>query len=153
MNKVSLIDNWPDDLVCIINGRRVYKSDILDGKRRRQARRLAWKLRPTNNRRVPCFVWVFNNGPTIPYGGWWLYVRTIHKDYRIDSDDRITLKIMSLFPCGLEPEMENLREWRPTFALEHSRPTRKRPEDNGLAVATAVIDPDGWLVDIESRGV
>lgn len=154
-NHVPLIQGWPADLVCIINGRRIYKADVLAAKRERQARRLAWIRQRTEPRRVPCFVWVFDNGPVFPYGGTWLYIRTAKRSYRIEGrPDRLhqmALKIMALFPCGLEPVIENVREWRDAFILEHSRPTKKRPSGNGLALATAIIDPGGNLLDVVER--
>lgn len=145
-----LFANWSEDVVMIVNGRRVTKTDILNNKRARQRRRLAWKLARTEPVTKPCFIWVFHNDSLVYYG-WWLYVQTLHKGYGLNfQGKRIDLitKVMAMYPCGYEPVQENFRPWMEAFAAQHSRPTAKRPENNGLALARAVIAPGGQLLDV-----
>ena len=157
----GFLSNYPDDVVMVVGGRFGYtvtKGDILDNKRRRQARRLAWKLRPTEPITKPCFVWVFDNGPIFPYGGSWLYVRTLKERWQLGprhsrgwdfhADTGLTLKIMQMFPCGFLPMIENFGLWKRVFMETYHRPTRKRSESNGLALARAVISPEGHLIDV-----
>lgn len=145
-----LFANWPKDVVMLVNGRPVTKTDILNNKRARQRRQLAWKLARTEPVTKPCYICVFHNDSFI-YHGWWLYVQTLHKGYGLDfmgkHADLIT-KVMAMYPCGYEPVQENLRPWMEAFAAQHGRPTAKRPENNGLALARAVIAPGGQLLDV-----
>lgn len=151
---ISLLWRYPPDTVAVINGQPVTKSDILDAKRTRQARELENKLRSYDNIEKPCLIWTFNNGPVIPYGGWWLYVRTLKHDWCIRkryNDIDLTLKIMALYPCGLLPIMENYHKWLREFARHYPKATAKRPRDQGMALARAVYEPGYRLIDVRSE--
>ena len=67
--KRGLLSLWPNDVIAVVNGEPVTKADVLHAKRKRQARRLEAIRRCTTPQIKPCFVWVFDNGPVIPYGG------------------------------------------------------------------------------------
>jgi hypothetical protein len=144
--------NWQDDVVCVINGHRITKSDILENKRRRQARRLA-AIRACDEPLIkPCFVWVFYNQYWI-YHGWWLYVKTLKHSWEISerkawNSMKFVPKIMQMFPCGYLPIIENYGRWRETFAESYHYPTRKRPEKQGMAIAWAKVGAGGHLMDI-----
>ena len=144
----GFLANWPEDVVGLVDGRPVTRGDILASKRRRQERQLARKRYSPDPVIKPCFVWVFyNNG--FPYGGWWLYVRTLKNDWQIDRHGtNLKLPIMKLFPCGVLPIAENFWQWAEAFAAEYHYPTRKRPDKNGLALARAVMSPEGSLLDV-----
>ena len=146
----GLLTEWPDDVVAIVNGKPITKTHILNGKRERQRKRLA-AIRRTRTAEKPGFVWVFRNFG-IPYGGWWLYVVTVHHSWEISSRyhgtvDKFGIPIMQLFPCGLLPVRETFKQWMPIFAEIYHRPTRKRPTDNGLALVRVTVD-GGVLLDI-----
>lgn len=146
---ISIFKNWGDDVVAIINGQVITKADILDDKRRRQRHLLEGKL--ADNVWRAAFVWVFRNeGPF--FGGWWLYIRTLRDDYRLNhsrSSYRLLFpKIMALYPCGFEPNEANFEQWAEVFASAHHRATVKRPANNGLAIARALISPGGQLLDV-----
>jgi hypothetical protein len=138
----------PDEVVLIVNGRRVTARDILKDKVDGQERNLARKRQSRRSVVRPCYVWVFDNGPVIPYGGTWLYVRTPQKDYRIGRDFHaynIRERIMSEFPCGGH---DDYRCWKRAFLEQHRRPTKKRLEGNALALAWGIFSPAGYLENI-----
>ena len=144
----GLLANYPPDVIRVVNGVPVTKADVLQAKRERQAREWAWKRRATSETVVPCFVWAFDNGPIIPYGGWHLYVRTAKRDYSLRGKTENSLQAMRVFPCGFLPMIENATQWLPVFAEAYHYPTKKRPKWNGLALAKAKISPSGQLRDI-----
>lgn len=143
-------DNWPEDLVSIVNGCRVYKQDILEARRARQRRWLVTIMRDWEPVVRPCFIWVFRNDSAI-YGGWWLYVRTLRNQWSMDgrsnSEDLVT-SIMDMYPLGLLPMRENLEAWKIRFADEYHYATHKRPCDQGLAIAWAKVSQSGRLMDV-----
>lgn len=141
----GFLSNWPEDVVAVVNGRPVTKADILERKRRGQERRLARIRQGPDPRIQPCFVWAFYNDTNF-FSGWWLYVRTLKREFRVSDDQR--LKIMRLFPCGYLPMIENYGAWREAFAKVYHHPTRKRPTRNGLAMARAMVSITGQLLDI-----
>lgn len=145
----GLLSNYPDDVVCVVNGKPITKSDILYAKRERQRMELAAKRCSSYDSIIkPCFVWTFYNSGLV-YGGWWLYVRTLKESWEIDlrRQGEMVLKIMRLFPCGYLPIFENFTPWLAAFAKEYHYPTRKRPVRQGMAVARAVALNDR-LVDV-----
>lgn len=157
----GFLSNYPPDVVAVWNGQPVTKGDILDNKRRRQARRLAFIRANWEPVVRPCFIWVFFV-EGFAYHGWWLYVKTLKKDWQIGgvsgrtNDGRtngMAVKIMEMFPCGVEPVMENFTAWKMAFAEAYHYPTRKRPEKQGMVIARAVVAESGRLLDVvEWRG-
>lgn len=154
MYKNSFVQ-FPPDVVMIVNGRHITKSDILAQKKTRQARRLAFIRSRTEPIIKPCFIWTFCNeySHSWIYAGWWLYIRTHQGDFRMGvkgvSDREMTLKVMHLYPCGLLPILENYDVWKQTFAERYPKPTEKRPHHNGIALAKAVLTPNSSrLLDI-----
>jgi len=150
----GFLSNYPPDVVYVVDGRPITKGDILDGKRARQRRRLD-VIRATDEVVKPCFVWVFRVDG-FAYYGWNLYVRTLKQSWwvsrRNGGDDRICRRAMQLFPCGYLPLIENLKPWMIAFAEQYHWPTRKRPENQGLAVARVRFDRlTGQLLDISSE--
>lgn len=143
----GFLRNYPPDVICVINGRPITKGDILENKRRRQRRELEWKRRNWEPVIRPCFIWTFYNQGFI-YGGWWLYVQTLHESFGIGRSKEMVLKIMGLFPCGYLPMVENFEVWKVEFARIYRRPTRKRPDKNGMAPAWAQLSHNGILLDV-----
>ena len=149
----GFLSNYPPDVVYVVNGRAITKGQLLEAKRNRQRMRLKY-VRSSGELIVkPCFVWVFRV-ESFAYYGWILYIRTLHKSWWISRDPdgingRFCLKAMQMFPCGVAPALENLRDWMPAFAEAHCWPTEKRPLDQGLALARAVYEPfSGQLRDV-----
>lgn len=145
----GFLRNYPLDVVRVINGHPITKSDILENKRLRQRRRLEWKRRNWESVLKPCFIWTFHVDAWI-YHGWWLYVLTARKSFGVTlrNDKEMALKIMGLFPCGYLPIVENFDRWKAEFARTYHRPTKKRPDRNGLALAWAELSHNGRLLDV-----
>lgn len=128
----GFLSNYPPDVVMLVGGSNgvipITKDDILDTKRRRQVRKLEFKRRNWDLVVRPCFVWVFCNDSWL-FNGYWLYVKTLKKSWQVDWRSRpdMVLKIMGMFPCGVEPVIENFTEWKVAFAETYHYPTRKRP--------------------------
>jgi hypothetical protein len=119
-------------------------------KRARQRRELEAKRRVCIHAR-PCFVWTFYNpGPF--YMGWHLYIRTAYQKWHLSRRDRwrreLILKVMQLYPCGFLPMMSMFKKWKVAFAKQYARPTQKRPQKQGMALARAIIDST-QLVDLK----
>lgn len=142
----GFLSNCPPDVVAIINGQPITRTDILRGKQERQARRLAQNRQSFEDVFKPGFVWVFDNGPIFPYGGKWLYVRTLKHKWQI-RDDRTRLLIMSAFPCGLLPMIENYKLWQQTFINFYHRPD-SRPQ--GLAVCWIKLNYNEQVIGVFS---
>lgn len=151
----GFLSNYPPDVVMLVGGNGrvipITKGDILDGKRRRQARKLAHIRRNWDPVVKPCFVWTFRNEGFI-YAGWWLYVKTLKKSWQIGGargrSDDMAVKIMEMFPCGYEPVMENFTAWKAAFGETYHYPTRKRPMRQGMVMARAVVSESGRLLDV-----
>lgn len=145
----GFLRGYPTDVVYVVNGHAITRTDILENKRRRQRRRLEWKRRNWEPVVRPCFIWTFYNAGFI-YGGWWLYIKTAKESFRVTlrNDKEMILKIMDLFPCGLLPIIENFDRWKATFAETYHRPIKNRPDRNGLVVARAQLSASGMLQDV-----
>lgn len=141
----GLLSAYPPDVVCVINGIPVTRADILRGRQERQVRQLDRKRRSLEDIIKFGFVWVFDNGPIIPYGGKWLYVRTHKREWQI-RDEQTRLQIMSVFPCGLLPMIENYDLWKKMFISFYHRPDCRRPQ--GLAVCRVRLDYQGRIKEI-----
>lgn len=152
----GLLANYSDDVIFVINGLPITKTDILNVKRERQARQLALKRRTYEPITRPCFVWTFwtnGLGETGFFRGWWLYIKTLHESWIIDPRYRtdLTLKVMRLYPCGYLPMIENFNPWKAAFAATYPYPTKKRPDRQGMVIARAKISSNGAaLLDIIS---
>lgn len=146
----GFLSNYPSDVVYVVNGRPVTRTDILDAKRARQRRILDNIRRNWEPISKPCFVWTFFNKGFL-FGGWHLYIKTIDHSWGIGSRHhaQLILPIMRLFPCGYLPVMANFHEWMIAFANAYHYPTQKRPENQGMAIARATIDDTGRLLSIE----
>lgn len=142
----GLLFNYPDDVVCIINGRVITKSDVLSRKRERQRRELAAKRRNCEPVSKPCFVETFYvPGPF--KGGWHLYVVSLKRSWGItpQQQEALVLKIMRMFLCGYLPMIENFHRWKATFADHYPA---ERTDRYGRVIARAEISPHGRLLDI-----
>lgn len=145
----GFLRGYPPDTVYVVNGQPITRFDTLENKRRRQRRQLEWKRRNWEPVVRPCFIWTFYNAGFI-YGGWWLYVLTLHKGFGVNlrNSKEMALKIMDLFPCGHLPIIENFEPWKAEFARIYRRPTRKRPDQNGMFPAWAQLSRSGLLLDV-----
>lgn len=144
------------EIVAIVNGQRITRTDIRRAHQEQQARCLAAKRR-LGPIWIPAFVWVFNNGPVIPYGGSHLYVRTRVNDWWISRHYHywtahtggLCEKIRKIYPCGIEPGAETFREWKLAFMDQHRRPDERWPDGNGMALIRALVHVEArQLVDV-----
>jgi hypothetical protein len=145
----GFLSHYPPDVVRVVNGEPITKQDILNWKRERQAKELQRKRQPSRVGIRPCVIWTFYNQP-FPYGGWWLWVKTLKDDWGIGWRGQyydMIPKIMALYPCGLLPMRENFNVWKAAFAEQYPYPTRKRPEKQGMVVAWAKVNGRD-LVDV-----
>ncbi len=153
----GFLTNYPPDVVAVVNGRMVTKTDILNNKRHRQSLQLQARRSTDTPIIKPCFVWVFYNDPKIYpfYSGWYLYIRTLRRDYPIGfkrQNLKFRVPIMRLFPCGLLPMIENFEVWLQKFARIYHRPTSKRPTNQGMVIARAVVSPLAELLELRKSG-
>ncbi len=148
----GFLQNYPLDVVAVnFSGSvivSITRKDILKNRRKRNIERLAKKRRFWNNEIKPCFIWVFNNGPVLPYGGWWLYIRGAKRHWEV-RDKKLILQVMEIYPCGHLPIIESYSLWKPAFTAAYPRATKKRPIDQGMALARAIIAPGDCLVGIQ----
>lgn len=152
----GLLSNYPDDVVCIINGLAITKSDVLSGKRELQRRELAAKRRNCEPVSKPCFVETFYV-PGFFKRGWHLYVVSLKRSWGItpqrqeawgitpQRQEVLVLKIMQMFPCGYLPVIENFHRWKATFADHYPA---ERTDRHGRVIVRAEISPHGRLLDI-----
>jgi hypothetical protein len=93
------------------------------------------------------FVWTFLND-TFIYGGWHLYVKTLHNSWGIGGRDRhldqFLPVIMSLFPCGMLPFEENFHDWKEVFAKTYPHPYPRR-EKEGLALVRVLTSKNDMI--------
>lgn len=145
--------DWPENVVRVIDGEPITVEDLMDKKRKKQRRQLARKRRSYKSQNKPCFIWTFYN-KGFPYGGWWLYVKTSEKEYPLDYRQPrkdLMIKAMQMYPCGLLPVEENFYRWKEEFARRYHRPTEKRPENQGMALAWAKVKWNGQLLDLYKK--
>lgn len=147
----GFLSNYPDDVVCVINGQPVTKSDVRQGKMELQRRRLAIKRCNCGPVSKPCFIWTFHVTGFV-MGGWHLYVRTLKHSWEITptritpfGGEELTLKIMGMWPCGYLPRSENFYDWKSAFAVHY--PAR-RAARQGMVIARAKISSAGQLLDV-----
>ena len=80
----------------------------------------------------PCFIWVFYNKSWI-FGGWWVYLKTIHEDYAINfknpNEAKLLKIIMNMYPCGTLPMIENFEQWAEAFEKTFHREAFKRKKN------------------------
>ena len=113
--------------------------EVLDKKRAKQNSHLEY-IRQSEVIK-PCFIWTFYNEQSFPYGGWWLYIKTLKEDYPLNfrnEDRELQIKVMKLFPCGMLPMLENIEKWMEEFAKIYHYPSPKRSKQ-GMAKAWAKI--------------
>ena len=146
----GFLQNYPADVVAILNGKPITKGMLLDVKRDRQRRRLATILKPVEPLVYPAFIWTFHNDSWL-YSGWWLYVKTAYRSWQISVGRRhgqFILPIMRLYPCGLLPIAENFSIWKQTFARVYVRKTHTRHLNQGMALVRAKVSPTGPTGDL-----
>ena len=149
----GFLSNYPDDVVYLVNGTAITKADILQYKHACQRRELAAKRRNWSSSIKPCFIWVFwtnGLGDTGFFRGWWLYIHTLKfsREIGLKQDRKLALKVMKLFPCGYLPLVENFELWKAVFATAYYRPTKKRPDKQGMTVAWVEISSSNIIIDI-----
>lgn len=124
--------DWPPEVACEENGRRVTWSDLGARKRKQQAEQLARKRRVEPPRIVPAYVWTFRVPGTF-YAGWWCWLVTRRERFGAMWTDRgkwakprLAESIVRAYPMGLLPMPENFERWMKLLA--ETRP-RRHPHD------------------------
>lgn len=123
--------------------------DIFALRKQRQQSSLNYKRRCEISKIKHCLIWVFYNNSWL-YGGWWIYIKTLKKDYALNfKNDRpdLVMKIMTMFPCGIIPLKENFYQWAESFAKEYHSDSFKR-KIQGLKMCKCEIDGHANLKDI-----
>ena len=127
---------------------RVTYKEIFAKKKQRQDSNLSMKRRA--DRVVPCYIWVFRNMQDFPYGGWWVYIRTVKEDYAVNfrNYDQVRLmdKIRSLFPCGILNIEGSFTKWAESFEKQYHRKGKRKK--NAVVACHCKINQSGYLADI-----
>lgn len=130
-------DNWV----------RVTYKEIFAKKKQRQDYNISVKRR--SDRVIPCFLWVFYND-CFPYGGWWVYIRTVKEDYAVNfrnnNETRLIEKIRTLFPCGILNIEGSFTKWAESFERQYHRKGKRKK--NAVVACHCKIDRSGYMVDI-----
>jgi hypothetical protein len=145
---------WPTEVAYMISDgqnrlKRVTWADIKADRVARQKRHLECVLQPTTPDRRAALVWTFFvPGPI--YGGWHLYIRTVHDsvwlhgpEYPREIRAELALSIMQMFPCGLLPIPENFYPWKEAFARAYPYKTKRGRKPQGIVFGWVELDPDG----------
>lgn len=122
-------------------------------KRARQNLLLERKRRP-DTRTVPAFIWVFKNIHGFPFGGWWIYVKTLKDDHALNFRcrmDHIILQIMGLIPLGMMPIKQNIDPWMETFASTYPHIGFKRKRFQGLLRCYVTTNYRNDIIKVELR--
>lgn len=117
---------WPREWALKKNGIPVTWRQVHEERAKRQIRELENKRAEWNSvKKVAVCVWVFFV-PGWLFGGWHLYLKGVGWKRWIRpgfgyNDDRLTLEVMKLFPCGVFPALNNFYDWAPLFAKMYAR--------------------------------
>lgn len=126
---------------------RVTYEEIFAKKKQRQDLNISRKRR--TDIVVPCYVWVFYNN-CFPYGGWWVYIRTVKEDYAVNfrnyDEVRLIDKIRSLFPCGVLNMEGSFTKWAESFERQYHRKGKRKK--NAVAACHCKINQYGCVADI-----
>lgn len=133
---------------------KVTYKEILDRKIENQNGELERKR--AFDKMIPCFIWVFCNEQDFPFGGWWIYIVALKKEWAInfrhDRNDRLVEKAMSLFPCGVLPLKENFDTWAEKFSKQYYNDTfNNGKRKQGLKMCYAEITAYDKLTDLHLK--
>lgn len=130
-----------------INWKATTWKDIFAERKARQEININFKLSGQSIIK-PCFIWVFKNEQSFPFGGWWIYIKIFKEDIVLNFRNhkpRLILKCMQLFPCGILPVNENFHLWVEAFEKEFHKTGRRKK--NGLVMCHCKM-LNGQIVDI-----
>ncbi len=140
----GVVDRWPRDAALKVGDHRapggfrfITWGELHRHRQQRDQERLAFKRRVDEPASRPCYVWTFDNGPIIPYGGWWCYVVMLNDRIGVNFrglNEELALSIIQAVPCGLLPLLENFDQWMEAFAEQHPRKHPKDPRRAGVIV-------------------
>lgn len=125
-------------------------AELLAKKIARQSSKLNYKRRP-DQYTLPAFIWVFKNVHAFPFGGWWIYLKTLKNDYPLNfrcSRDHVILRIMERMPLGMMPIKQNIEPWMKEFAQRYPHSGFKRKRFQGLLKCFVTFDHKGEIVDV-----
>jgi hypothetical protein len=124
--------------------------DVLNEKRRKNIIRLNYKRHHLIIK--PCFIWVFYNKQDFPHHGWWIYIKTLYKDFGInfrnEYNEQLVLKVMQLFPCGVLPMLYNFKIWAEKFAETYHKKAWERTVQ-GVKSCWCLLNEYEKLIDID----
>lgn len=95
---------------------------VMEKRRIKQSHELSWKRKSETFEKKAALIWVFKNERTFVMSGWWIYIKTLKKDYPINFRSRnndLVVEIMKLHPMGIIPIEENIKIWCETFAKQY----------------------------------
>jgi hypothetical protein len=129
---------WPKTLAYIVNGEHVTWAALKATRIKKQKEHLRHILDIDGTRRCPCMLWTFFVPGEI-YGGWHLYLRTLHNSAWIrprfspgESDGELALKLMEDFPCGFLPIPQNFYHWKEAFARTYPFKYKRGGKPQGI---------------------
>lgn len=152
---------WPQDAAYRTGDMRgdsrfVTWSEVMESRRKRQARELKRKRNERHAVIVPAYVWVFHNDWNFPYGGRYCYIisrfgeegsgRLGHRPHEPNGRpvlNHICCQLMQEINLGLLPVEWNWETWKEQFIAQFPRFHKKDPRDAGSLI--------GWYDRTEHR--
>lgn len=126
--------------------------DIFKKRKEDQEFNIRRKRRSEKLIRKPCFIWVLHNDNDWFFDGYWLYIKTLKKDYDINfrnHQKEIQKQVMELFHCGVLPCIDDFDFWAESFIKTFPHKGFKRKAKyQGLKRCWCEIDYYGRLVNI-----
>ncbi len=122
--------------------------------RKKQSQEQSLHSKRLHDKKVPGYIWVFYN-PGSFFGGWWLYIKTLKKDYAINFRERQkinTTDIMCLLPMGVIPTSDNFDYWAEKFTHTYRHVGFKRKRRQGILKCHCFIDEGGNILKVELHG-
>lgn len=142
---------WPADVACIINGVPRTWKEIHAERKKSQAERLRRKLADRGPVRQAAMIWVFFV-PGFIYGGWHLYVRTVHHSWWVreccySEEGHMITHCMNTWPCGMLPFRENFYAWKASFAKAYASGRKRGGKSQGIVFGWVDCRYDGCFPD------
>lgn len=110
------------------------------------------KLINNNEMILPCYVWVFHNEQSFLFGGWYIYIMTLKKDYALNfrtsyngQYTELIEKIKDLYPVSILTF--DFEDWAKQFVKQYPKKSKKRNEE-GAVLCWCKIDYRGEVIDI-----
>jgi hypothetical protein len=137
-----------------VNGKDVFHTKEELNQRKAEKNKLVLLNKRNSHRLRRCYVWVFYNDTPF-FGGWYLYLKCISKDWGISwtkfdakylEKDNFFEIIQEIFPCETFPGEEFREQWFQAFHRKYKTSERRRKE--AKAFCRCIVDDRGNLIDI-----